>query len=722
MKKIFSLLLILCLAVSLCAACGAKNEAAVSTGETDTEAPGTELQSTEEVPTQAELDRTMRVGFGRAEITPDDPVPLAGYGTSYKRISQNVLDKLYTNCIAVSDAENNTVLLFVNDTIDSAYYKEAAAAVSRATGVPESHIMIAGTHTHSAPDVGQSNDSGIINYLNKLYAALSEAGKAAIADQKEASLYDAKGEIVGLNFCRHYLLTNGTYAGDNYGDFTSAPIKSYETEADHEIQLLVFKREGAKDIWVTNFQVHPHRTGGMEKYDISSDIAGSFRDYVESKEDVNCVYMTGAAGNINPTSRIPEDMLTEDYKVWAQIFGDKVIELSGALTPLEGGPVKVTTEAFTGRIDHSMDGMVNLAQTIYTEFQRSGERGRLAEIGAPYGIHSVYHASAIIVKSQLGATGGFNVSTVSFGDVGIACVPYEMIDRNGMAIKANEYQKLTLVMSCCNGSNSYIPADYCYDNTCYEADQCRYEKGTAEKLQEMFLGMLKAQATGETYEAPTQGAEESTQSAENPTQAPVKTLRNLALGSTVTTTYSTGKDIINPVTNLPQYWKEATQSVWNPIENIIDGNTMPIVGTSCQYPWDEDGYILFDLGDEYIVTGTYMYNYEWPYQWCINEAWSVYGSVDGVEFTKLADYAIDTSAFTESVQYASGIRGGQPDGGDFEALTTARYIKLVIDKVFVGAGENTRSVEDIRAGRTTQNGGDWADVRMYEFQIMGYEK
>ena len=39
-------------------------------------------------------------GFGRADITPTNSVPLAGFGNTEMRMSRRVLDPLYVSCVA----------------------------------------------------------------------------------------------------------------------------------------------------------------------------------------------------------------------------------------------------------------------------------------------------------------------------------------------------------------------------------------------------------------------------------------------------------------------------------------------------------------------------------------------------------------------------------------------------------------------------------------------
>ncbi len=504
MKKTWILPLLLALVLGLCACGGSNKETSASptegTAPESSSASGT-TASTETGETQsAETDDRFFAGFGRTDITPWESTPLAGYGNTAKRLGLDVLDPLKANCVALRDGNGETVLLFMLDVINAAeaVVEQLRQSVNAATGVAKDHIYIGCSHTHSAPDLTLSSSYAIMRYRNYLNERLPEAAVQAIADLKPCTASTGSAEIEGLNFVRHYKLTNGTYAGDNYGDFSSAPIEGYETEADHICRLLRFEREGAKDILLMNFQVHPHRTGGINKTNVSSDVVSRIRNYVEEREDVFCTYMQGGAGNINPTSRITEDMLTEDYKEFGKIFGTKVIWALPTMTPIDLGPIKISgCVTFTGEVDHSQDTLVAKASEIYTVFTSTGDRAKCTEMGRPYGIHSCYHASAIINKARLPKTMDLELDALSFGDIGLVTAPYEMFDVNANYVRDNSPYAFTLVMAYCNGSASYIAADYAFDNTCYEADQCRYVKGTAEKLASTMvdmLGELKQQA------------------------------------------------------------------------------------------------------------------------------------------------------------------------------------------------------------------------------------
>ena len=127
MKKILSVVLVLGMILSLCAC-----------------APGGEAAK--------EPATAFRVGYARENITPEEPTALGGYGNASKRLSTGYLDYLYVTCVAITDANDNTIMLVSQDIIRSSQYKAVRAEVKKATGLPEESVMVASTHTHSSPD------------------------------------------------------------------------------------------------------------------------------------------------------------------------------------------------------------------------------------------------------------------------------------------------------------------------------------------------------------------------------------------------------------------------------------------------------------------------------------------------------------------------------------------------------------------------------------------
>lgn len=471
MKKILCLTLAVLMLLGLCA-CGEKEQ--------KTAAP------------------TFRVGFGRADITPGVPVPLAGYGNALTRMSEGFYNKLYANCVALSDADGNTVLLLSVDITTSGenMVTSAREAAAKATGVPVDQIMVSATHTHSGPSYATDHANTAVA-VNLFKDGVVEAAKAAMEDLAPATIQIGTTETEGLNFVRHYLMNDGTYAGDNYGSFASG-IKEHATEADSEIQLIRYVREGdKKDVLMINWQAHPKVSstgdtdnGKATRNLLSADFVGSCREYVESQVDCHFIYFQGAAGNLNARSGMAGKTATTDCKEYGKLLGDFIIGGLEGMIQVEPGAVRVKKQTYTAPVDKSDSELVTKAKEISSYWSKTNDRSTCIQMGEPYGIHSPYHANAIVARAQMGDTLSMDVYAISGGGISFITAPYEMFDTNGMYIKDHTPFDMTFILGYANTHNSYIASAQAFDYGCYEADIRRYAKGAAEELADLYVSML----------------------------------------------------------------------------------------------------------------------------------------------------------------------------------------------------------------------------------------
>jgi len=476
MKKFMALLLLTALLLTL-TACGAAQ------GSGNATAPGTQLK-----------DGQMLVGYGKVDITPELALPLAGYGNTETRISEGFYDYLYATCFAVTDAQGNTAILMGIDMTGTgvSLYEKARKQISDKYSIPMESVIISASHTHSAPDMGNTKVTTVGKWAPQLQQLLVDCADMAMADRAPAELYTTVTETEGLNFVRRYKVEGDFVVGYiSWINLYNYKVIGYESEPDRSLRLLKFDREEKPDILVANFQTHPHRGGSAGDKLMTADLVGAFRTKVEEKLGYNVVYFTGAAGNINPSSLIKEHNATKDFREQGQALAQYAIDAESTYERISGGTVKSTVRTFEAQIDHSEDHLIGIAREAQKLWNETNDIPTVAKAYLPHGISGPYHAGAIISKANMGKTESFDIFAVSFGDVGFAVAPYEMFDTNGTFIKENSPFPVTFVAECANGSNGYFPSELAWDNHGYEVDTCRYIKGTAEALADNYVEMLK---------------------------------------------------------------------------------------------------------------------------------------------------------------------------------------------------------------------------------------
>ncbi len=437
------------------------------------------------------MDNKLLVGFGRTDITPLEPVPLRGYGNTSRRISKIVIDRLTASCLAFSDDTGSTVLAFALDLCSAvdAFLGRMDVAVGKAVGVDPERVLLSCSHNHSSPDVGNREQESIPRYLDYLEKQLIAAAKEAMADRSPARLFAGSIRTEGLNHIRRYVMDDGSFGGDNYGDFKNHHPVRHESEADRTLQMLRIEREGKKDILLANFQMHPHRMGGARDPRITADIVGAFRSAMEHQHGCLFAYFTGGSGNMNGHSRIPEENITPDYAA----HGMKLAEYADQVEfrELPAGPVRFASRKLELPVNHTTDGLVPEAEKLAKRWKDGEPIASLLPDLRANGFNSPYHANAVVSRSKLGSALEMPIWAFSIGGAAFACAPYEMFDTNGKEIKDASPFDTTFILTCTNAAFGYFPSALGFRNGGYSADTCRFMPGVGEQTAEEFIRIIQ---------------------------------------------------------------------------------------------------------------------------------------------------------------------------------------------------------------------------------------
>ena len=466
MKKCITIILTLALLLGLCA-CG---------GET---APGTEPS----IPATG-----LTVGYGRELIMPKTPVMLGGYGDT-NRISTDFLDYLYCTCIAMSDGDE-TVLLFTQDLVRSyePWVEKARVLITAATGIPADHIMICSTHTHSAPETN-SNDAATATYLELYLQAMQNAAVAALADRSPATLSGGKTKLENMNFVRHYLLSDGSYAGSNFGNFNAGTIVGHAADPDNEMILVKFARSGdKKDILMVNWQAHPDHSQSLGFTSLSADFIGPLRTKLENETGMQVAYFTGDTGDINPFSKMPSDNHGLSWNQYGEKLAEYAIGMLPSLTPIEGEGIQAKQVIFEYPLNHANEDKLGEAQQVVALGNTIAGNALAKDLG----LGTYVEASNVLQRVKRPATDTLELNAFNIAGMAFVTAPYEMFGASGMHIKENSPFDITMIFGNANDWNSYCATEAAYDYMSYESSAGFFARGCAEAAADQFIDMLKS--------------------------------------------------------------------------------------------------------------------------------------------------------------------------------------------------------------------------------------
>ncbi len=439
-----------------------------------------------------------RAGFARVNITPAMGIPVAGY---YQvRLADTVLDELECNVLAAS-AGGETVLLISCDIIGMKrrYHDPICAYVSQRTGVPEDHILITCTHTHTGPKLDEEIVPDMqADYFHFLKLRLADAAAFAIADLKPAKLAVAEGQSPGIAFVRRYRMKDGsirTNPGVDNPDVV-APVGL----TDERVGVMRIDREGGPSIVIANFGCHPDTIGGCN---ISADWPGFARRTVEKALDnVRCIVLNGAQGDINHVNVKPapgqNNDLVMDFDDVMRGYGHarhmgRVV--AGAALQVYDKAAYIDVESVTGMttvIDQpsNMPSPEELPEAHrINDLHQAGRDAELPYVGMML-TTIVAEAERMLQLEHGPASFRLCMGALKIGPVGVVGIPGEPFNAVGTALKtAKDY---ALVMPCCcsYGYEGYFPNLEAYQEGGYESRSSIFKAGVAETLAETGLRIL----------------------------------------------------------------------------------------------------------------------------------------------------------------------------------------------------------------------------------------
>jgi hypothetical protein len=361
-------------------------------------------------------------------------------------------------------------------------------ATSRLAGVPADHVAIACSHTHygplTEPDRGEA-DPKAEAYLANLAHLLAGAVAMASASLAPCRLGYGEGQSrIGVNR-RERTAEGQIILGQNPG----GPV-------DPRVAVLrVDRADGRPLAVVLNHACHPVSLGS-KCTDISADFVGAARRLVEAQTGATCLFLQGAAGNINPL-----------------LMGWDWTHLARLGLPLGAEAVRVYWDANPD--DRTTDGGIGVARSripLPPLLPASIEEGRAAvamlerqreRLREEGDAGASWWAALRLERARKGLDaleGGEPVPPVAAEatalrlghSVGMVAVPGEIFTEIGQSVVARSPFQHTLFAGYANGTIGYVPTRAAYAEGGYEVTHaCQVAPDAGERIEDEALSLLR---------------------------------------------------------------------------------------------------------------------------------------------------------------------------------------------------------------------------------------
>lgn len=445
----------------------------------------------------------LKVGFSRLDITPPIGIPISGYYE--KRYAKGYLDRLEVHAIAFSNGDKKAIIMNLDMLhIPNDFCAEQREIISEFCGVPYDAIFVTCTHTHTSPsclvkdDEPEEANDLVRAHLKQLGLTMRDCAKYAMEDLKDAEVFVAEGTAKNISFVRRYRMKDGGVQTNPGVD--NPNIDHVLDEASDVLKLIEIKRQGADDIYLVNFGVHPDVIGGEL---ISADFPGFVRKTVEGALDgVKCVFINAAQGDVNhinvaPTESDRVGLCYESFdgvprgyehaKHMGRVIAGSVLSICTKAVKVNADDiafgtkdVKIPTNMENDKLEH--------AQYI-NDMVAAGRQDEL-----PYKKMELTTAKAEAARILRLKDGPeyyeMKFTCLRFGDIAFVGLPGEPFTGLGRQIIAASPFDTTVVCCLTNGGGYYYPTTAAYDEGGYEAKSSPLKKGVAEIITSSFVEIL----------------------------------------------------------------------------------------------------------------------------------------------------------------------------------------------------------------------------------------
>lgn len=271
--------------------------------------------------------QSLKVGAAMRNITPNPLLPVSG-GIGKPNPVKEKRGDLFARAVVFENEKKRIAIV----SIDNLGWTSVLGNKSRELikGILPENIIIAATHTHSAPDAyGFPDETGKsyadLKYLDWCVTQIADAVNEAVKNLEPASLKIAVDEAKGK-------IAYNYYAPALY-DPRCGVIQAIATSG---------KKKGQKIATLVNYAIHPEVLGSGRGI-LSPDLCGPLYDRIEAKGGGMAIFLNGAQGGmVTADTRLSDDKQSQGGKeanTWEECIRIGQLLADESMRIIENAPI-----------------------------------------------------------------------------------------------------------------------------------------------------------------------------------------------------------------------------------------------------------------------------------------------------------------------------------------------------------------------------------------------
>jgi neutral ceramidase len=466
-------------------------------------------------------------GVAKINIEPAAGIPSMNWGSATHVVSKgNDPEGMFIRALVLSDGKQKFALVDVDGTAGGEAALKRASAL---TGIPVDHIRIGSSHTHAGPSLSRGKGPAGVDLSQ--YEPMMEAHRAVVADKLVGVIVEANSRLrpvhaygaVGTGSIN----INRRFRGKGPNDPEAPPAVGLNFDLPSDRQLPVIRiddAEGNPYAVLVNFQCH----GTVLAYEnqmVSPDWIGPMRNTVEkSLPGATCLFFQGAAGNQGPIEGFTGDL--EVPHRLGRILGHEAAALALQISTVrreprfEGytestalqarqpyrvlGPYDSTLKYVSKvvelpamvRGDADIERMAKLTAAAEKTLEQVKQKPGATEWEMAQAAARQRRWSSLLARYKQPSRNTpvkLEIAVLRIGDMAMVLTQGELFNEIGVAVKKASPFKVTLFCGYGNHEGGgYMPIRSEYEHGSYEVDGTRYGPGSAEKVVEESIALLKS--------------------------------------------------------------------------------------------------------------------------------------------------------------------------------------------------------------------------------------
>ncbi len=386
---------------------------------------------------RSESGTTFIAGFGKADITPDRPVPTI-YTKQNAPLISVIIDPIHARTTYMNKGDEKVVIVSCDLLALPTWFTDAVKDDLAQLGIPQDRVAINCSHTHTAPQIIflraiESTDDAYNNFVKD---RIVQSVKDAMADAEPATIGFGKIDAP-LNVNR---LRIGRLNDVNSLDTPSGLV-------DQQLIVIRIHQSKSKTIGlIYNFAAHPLTVSANTNV-ISADYPGYTSAMLEAEPDIKFAqFAQGCGGSMNPRIHGDKTVTTE----FARRLADYVKQASIGIRMQANPKLAMKTEAV-----HLPYGKIPTLQEVNSIL--AVEENKIPSSKTQLNLQWAKAAKQALEEGRNFKTADATFQGIRLGDIRIAVLPGEVFAAIGLAIKRQIGGNVITMAYSNNDEVGYIP-------------------------------------------------------------------------------------------------------------------------------------------------------------------------------------------------------------------------------------------------------------------------